>query len=271
MICQEQNPIIQASIIALAVSLALGACSTREGIDIDDPKISSAYEKHQEALTAYEEVAEVSYAWSTTADLIRLSYLALEDGDTELSLRYSATAMQEAELAWKQHTQQFEYADVLGSPLRCATYTPELDCPGYAAYAELNAPQYDDDDSLSGGDSDPYNIDPATGAPVAPGAILSDASPPGTPSSTYVVIKGDNLWKISGKKSVYSDPFRWPLIFKTNASKIKDADLIFPKQRFNIFRGFNPADIDKAVLHARTRGAWLIGEREMSDDDFLSR
>ena len=267
MICQEQNHIIQASVIALAFSLALGACSTREGIDIDDPEISSAYEKHQEALAAYEEVAEVNHAWSTTADLIRLSYLALEDGDIELSLQYSATATQEAELAWKQHTQQFEYANVLGSPLRCATYSPELDCPGYAAYAELNAPKYDsDDDSLPNDGGDPYTVDPTTGAP-----ILSDVSPPGTPGSTYVVIKGDSLWKISGKKSVYSDPFRWPLIFKTNASKIKDADLIFPKQRFNIFRGFNPADIDKAVLHARTRGAWIIGEREMSDDDFLSR
>ena len=46
--------------------------------------------------------------------------------------------------------------------------------------------------------------------------------------SSYSVVRGDNLWSISGKDEVYADPYQWPLIYKTNRNKIKDADLIYP-------------------------------------------
>lgn len=68
---------------------------------------------------------------------------------------------------------------------------------------------------------------------------------------SYVVKKGDSLWKISGKKDIYNDPFKWTDIYKANKETIsswqrkynatlkegqKEADLIYPEQEFTIPR-----------------------------------
>lgn len=52
----------------------------------------------------------------------------------------------------------------------------------------------------------------------------------------YTVVKGDCLWKISGKEEIYNDPFMWPIIYHTNRDKIKNPDLIYPGQKFIIPR-----------------------------------
>jgi len=69
--------------------------------------------------------------------------------------------------------------------------------------------------------------------------------------TSYVVKKGDNLWKISGKEDIYNDPFKWTDIYKANTETIKswqtkfdaelkegqqEADLIYPDQEFVIPR-----------------------------------
>ena len=69
--------------------------------------------------------------------------------------------------------------------------------------------------------------------------------------TSYVVKKGDNLWKISGKKDIYDDPFKWTDIYKANQQTIsnwqrrynavlkegqQEADLIYPDQEFTIPR-----------------------------------
>ncbi|UCB54742.1 MAG: LysM peptidoglycan-binding domain-containing protein [Thiotrichales bacterium] len=87
----------------------------------------------------------------------------------------------------------------------------------------------------------------------------------------YTVVGGDNLWNISGKSSIYGDPYQWPLIFKANRSQIKDPDLIYPGQNFAIDRNASSSEIDAAINHARTRGAWSVGDVEQSDLDFLAR
>src|SRR5690606_30989727 len=84
---------------------------------------------------------------------------------------------------------------------------------------------------------------------------------------TYTVIRGDNLWNISGKSEVYGNPYQWPLIYKNNREKIQDADLIFPGQEFEINKNPAASDVDAAVQHARTRGAWTLGEKADSDRD----
>lgn len=89
--------------------------------------------------------------------------------------------------------------------------------------------------------------------------------------SSYSVSRGDNLWNISGKDEVYADPYQWPLIYKTNRDKIKDADLIYPGQVLDIDQNASASEIDAAVNHAKTRGAWSIGDTEQSDRDYLSR
>lgn len=86
--------------------------------------------------------------------------------------------------------------------------------------------------------------------------------------SDYTVVSGDNLWNISGKTAVYGNPYQWPLIYKANAAKISDADLIFPGQVFKI-PAASSAEVSAAVQHAKTRGAWTIGETEQSDLDFI--
>ena len=88
---------------------------------------------------------------------------------------------------------------------------------------------------------------------------------------TYSVVTGDNLWSIAGKSDIYGNPYQWPLIYKANSSKIKDADLIFPGQEFEIDANPSDADVSAAVNHAKTRGAWSIGASEASDKAYLAK
>jgi len=101
---------------------------------------------------------------------------------------------------------------------------------------------------------------------------LAERAGSGTSSSSvYTVDKGDSLWSIAGNSSVYGDPYQWPLIYKANRSQIKDADLIYPGQNLDIDRGASSADIDAAINHAKTRGAWAVGVAEDSDAAYLAR
>ncbi|MEO0142864.1 MAG: LysM peptidoglycan-binding domain-containing protein [candidate division WOR-3 bacterium] len=50
----------------------------------------------------------------------------------------------------------------------------------------------------------------------------------------YTVLPGDCLWLIASYLSIYSDAKRWPEIYEANKDKIKDPDLIYPKQVFVI-------------------------------------
>jgi nucleoid-associated protein YgaU len=50
----------------------------------------------------------------------------------------------------------------------------------------------------------------------------------------YTVVKGDCLWNIAKKKDHYGNGFAWPKIYNANKDKIKDPDLIFPKQVFKV-------------------------------------
>lgn len=87
---------------------------------------------------------------------------------------------------------------------------------------------------------------------------------------TYTVVRGDSLWGIAGKSEVYGNAYQWPLIYKANSDKINDADLIFPGQEFDVDKNPTSSEVDSAVNHAKTRGAWSIGESEASDSVYLS-
>lgn len=93
----------------------------------------------------------------------------------------------------------------------------------------------------------------------------------GSMMDSYEVVKGDNLWNISAKSEVYGNPYEWPLIYKANSDKIKDADLIYPGQKFDINKGASDAEKAAAVNHAKTRGAWSIGAVEESDKAYLAQ
>ena len=89
--------------------------------------------------------------------------------------------------------------------------------------------------------------------------------------SSYEVTKGDHLWGIAGKASVYGNPYNWPLIYKANSDKIKDADLIHPGQVLDIKSDPSDAETAAAVQHAKTRGSWSIGMTEESDKAYLAQ
>ncbi|MFP4466972.1 MAG: LysM peptidoglycan-binding domain-containing protein, partial [Candidatus Goldiibacteriota bacterium] len=67
----------------------------------------------------------------------------------------------------------------------------------------------------------------------------------------YSVKSGDSLWRISGRKKVYSNPFQWPLLFKANKAKIEDPDLIYPRQSFDVKHNYSSSEIRDAVKKAK--------------------
>ena len=87
----------------------------------------------------------------------------------------------------------------------------------------------------------------------------------------YVVQKGDHLWGISAKPAVYGDPYQWPLLYKRNRDEIYDPDLIYPGQVLHIERDLSQTQINIAVSHAKTRGAWVLGEIEATDIQYLRK
>ena len=52
----------------------------------------------------------------------------------------------------------------------------------------------------------------------------------------WKVYKGECLWRIAGYQEVYGNAAKWPLIFRANKDQIKDPDLIYPNQIFEIPR-----------------------------------
>ena len=50
----------------------------------------------------------------------------------------------------------------------------------------------------------------------------------------YEVVRGDHLWGIAKKKEHYGNGFAWPMIYNANRDKIKNPDLIYPKQVFTV-------------------------------------
>ncbi len=67
----------------------------------------------------------------------------------------------------------------------------------------------------------------------------------------YTVVKGDYLWKISGKSDIYNDPYQWMRIYTYNTDQIKDPDVIDPDQIFKIQREVGPNE------YLVVKGDWL--------------
>ena len=85
---------------------------------------------------------------------------------------------------------------------------------------------------------------------------------------TYAVVKGDSLWRIAGKSDTYGNAYEWPLIYKANTDKIKHADLIYPKQQFDVMKNPLKTDADAAADYAKHRGAWRGHKADKKDKKF---
>jgi hypothetical protein len=78
-------------------------------------------------------------------------------------------------------------------------------------------------------------LPPVPPAPVEPPTIVPAEPPPAeaaTKPTTYIVKKGDSLWRIAGK--VYGNPLKWGRIYRANKDKIKHANRIYPGQVLTI-------------------------------------
>lgn len=117
---------------------------------------------------------------------------------------------------------------------------------------------------------------PAPAPVVEPQAAAPEPAPAPTPAparaanDTYEVQRGDHLWGIASQPRIYGNPYAWPLIYKANSAKIKDADLIYPGQNFDINHNASSDEVDAAIRHAKTRGAWKLGVVEASDKAYLA-
>lgn len=99
----------------------------------------------------------------------------------------------------------------------------------------------------------------------APEPMVEEA---GDGELTYTVVRGDTLWDIASYRVIYGDPYQWPLIYKANTDQIDDADLIEPEWVLTI-PSASAAEVEAAIQHARTRGAWTLGVVEESDLAYL--
>jgi len=84
---------------------------------------------------------------------------------------------------------------------------------------------------------------PGTATPSPSPAPSASPSPQASPTPTpaagnvkllgvHTVIRHDTLWWISDKW--YKDPVLWPSIYEINKTEIRDPDLIYPGQKFDI-------------------------------------
>ncbi len=69
-------------------------------------------------------------------------------------------------------------------------------------------------------------------------------------SKTYIVAKGDSLWKITAKGG---NPFLWPLIWKSNRDQVVDPDWIEPGMDLTIPYAAPAQDVSWAVDLAEHR------------------
>jgi nucleoid-associated protein YgaU len=130
-------------------------------------------------------------------------------------------------------------------------------------YTNLNTSERS---SLSEGRSDLSNNEGKPAYDVL-SSLLSELKAART---TYTVVRGDNLWHIASKHSIYGNPFEWPLIYRANATKINDPDLIYPNQNLRIVLNPLKSAVHSAVHYAKTRGPWRNGQALHKDHAWLA-
>lgn len=201
-----------------------------------------------EAEAAIREAKALDWIWRDTEKFLKKAKKAAEKGDNTRAIRLARKAKRQAELAVNQY--YLEESKFLIEKLR--------------ARKGLNA---DQQARLRQAEEAYRNAEGRRAYDLA-SALLEELR---NATVEYTVVRGDSLWKISGRAEIYDDPYRWPLIFKANADQIRDADLIYPGQVFTIDMNPSPDEVAAAVRHARTRGAWALGVVEESDKAYLGR
>ncbi len=280
----------------VSTAAAEGENQQREGLAVD---ASTAYNNQElemalaDAESAMELARADGGAWSLTEDKLAASKEAMANGDVNVAVELAIAAEQEAKMAHNQSQLEdanFTLNRVKSSHPNLSADQLEKIADAENAYLEDNGAQAHEIAAALLADvggsvlpnqmaSREHNMEKmvaaentakskkmvASTAPVALGEEVRNGE------SDYKVVRGDSLWGISAKPVIYNNPYQWPLIYKANKATIKDPDLIQPGQRLEIDRHATPADIERAVHHAKTRGAWVLGSVEPSDQDYISK
>lgn len=94
---------------------------------------------------------------------------------------------------------------------------------------------------------------------LASGLSLAETPAPMEKPPAYVVKKGDTLWKIS--KKIWKDSENWPLLYASNQDKIRNPNLIYPRQKLEVPSDLSKEELDKALQLALEKAESLSGKR----------
>jgi hypothetical protein len=85
-------------------------------------------------------------------------------------------------------------------------------------------------------------------AAVADSAMVSERD-----SANYIVKRGDSLWAIAARASVFDDPFKWPLLYRQNRDQIVDPDFIEIRQdlKYKRLHRYSKEEVEDAVKKAK--------------------
>lgn len=237
----------QLALLVMIAGLVAGCASTPQDKPATDGK-AEVTQAIDAAKAAIAKAKSVNWIWRDTEDFLKQAEdeAAAPDGDMDLAIQLANKARNQAELAVNQY------------------------------YLEKAKVMFSDAGTVSGLTANQQNTLSDAGKAIqnAEGRKAYDLLTPlmtelRTANIQYEVVGGDSLWSISGRQEVYNNPYQWPLIFKANRDKIKDADLIYPGQNFTVNRNPSASETEMAIDHARNRGAWSIGVVEEADRKFL--
>lgn len=232
------------SISLLALGLVVG-CATQPKQEADTGPSAAVTRALDAASAAMDNAKALNWIWRDTGKIYEAAEKAAKEGDDATAIKLANKAREQAEDAVNQY--YLEKAKPMLTELK--SYSLSGDQKRRMDTGETAVQQGDGKRAYD---------------------VLSDLlAEVRSANIQYTVERGDSLWGISAKPEIYNNPYQWPLIYKANSDKIHDADLIYPGQEFSIDRNPSAADVDAAVNHAKTRGAWSIGEVEQSDRDYL--
>lgn len=250
------NHILYVGGLALGAALLVGGCATPSTEKAPEEKAETT-KKEQAAKAVSEAEAAVKKTraetedwglWKSTMGILDNAKQSLEQGDYQAAIDAANEAKEQAELGLEQQREEQE------------------DWKKAVSEAEQSG-DYNEEEMVSAGEGKTAEAKTEGSKAVAGGTLFMGSDDQGT----YRVGQGDTLWDIASAEAIYDDPFAWPLIYKANSGKIDDPDLIFPDQEFRIQWNVEADAYDAAVRHAKTRGAWSLGETEDSDLDYLSQ
>ena len=233
------------SIFLLALGLVVGCATQPKQEDVDTGPSAAVTRALDAASAAMDNAKALDWIWRDTEKYYAAAEKAAKEGDDATAIKLANKAREQAEDAVNQY--YLEKAKPMLTELQ--SYSLDSDQKRRLDTGETAVNQ--------GKGKRAYDVLSELLAEVRSANIQ------------YTVERGDSLWGISARPEIYNNPYQWPLIYKANSDRIHDADLIYPGQEFSIDRNPSAADVDAAVNHAKTRGAWSIGEVEQSDRDYL--